>query len=55
MFDIGILRRMCDIEVSEVLKEQSFAYNGFLVENYVLQQLKPSLLHNPHYFKINND
>jgi predicted AAA+ superfamily ATPase len=55
LHDVGLLRYISQIHPSKIINDENFDWIGYLVENFVIQQLKPTILNKSYYFKINNN
>lgn len=55
LHDVGLLRHISQIHPSKIINEENFDWIGYLVKNFVLQQLKPTILNKSYYFKVDNN
>jgi predicted AAA+ superfamily ATPase len=49
--DIGLLRKLSNIDINAFKNSLNFDFKGYFMENYVIQQLKNNILVNPFYYK----
>jgi predicted AAA+ superfamily ATPase len=55
LVDVGLLKHMAGLSNKSILLSDSFQFKGQLVENYVLQQLLPTLERSPNFYAYAQD